>query len=43
MREIFETDPLQSIPGGSLPGTRGLVESAVIVLGIPPGIFYARR
>jgi hypothetical protein len=43
VHEIFETDPLASTRGGSLPGTRGLAELAVIVLSIPPGVFYARR
>jgi hypothetical protein len=44
VREIFETDPIQSSRGGgSMPGTRGLAELAVIVVGIPPGIFYTKR
>jgi hypothetical protein len=44
VREIFETDPIRSIRGGSTPGTRGLGDlAAVIAVGLPPAIFYSRR
>jgi hypothetical protein len=41
--EIFETEPIQSTVGGSLPDMRGLWEVAAVIVGIPPGIYYGRK
>jgi hypothetical protein len=42
IREIFETDPIQSTTGGGTPGTRQF-DPYTFVLTIPPAIFYAER
>lgn len=42
VREIFDTDPIQFSSGGPIPGTKSL-ELALLILTIPPGIFYAKR
>jgi hypothetical protein len=43
VREIFETDPIQSAATGPVPGTRGLAELGLIILAIPPGVVYAKK
>jgi hypothetical protein len=43
VREIFDTDPIQSVRGGDRSGTRTLAELGLIVLAIPPGAVYAKK
>ncbi|HME27709.1 MAG TPA: hypothetical protein VKI44_41370 [Acetobacteraceae bacterium] len=42
IRDIFAVEPIRTVAGsGQTPGTRGLVEAALIILALPPAAHHA--